>query len=129
MKQFIRTGAITLAIFGSVGFAAAQTASGSGHPELTPAQQRTVSQGLTSSPSQPAPSAQPAQNLPSNVTDQVPETKNLLFVKLPDRVMLIDPDTQLVTEIVFDGMATGSNSNSPDRTTGSNSNSSDRPSK
>jgi hypothetical protein len=34
-----------------------------------------------------------------------------------------------VTEIVFDGMATGSNSNSPDRTTGSNSNSSDRPSK
>jgi hypothetical protein len=140
MKQFIRTGAITLAIFGSVGFAAAQSASGSGHPELTPAQQRTVSQGLTSSPSQPAPSAQPqvgdkipdsmsAQNLPSNVTDQVPEAKNLLFVKLPDRVMLIDPDTQLVTEIVFDGMATGSNSNSPDRTTGSNSNSSDRPSK
>lgn len=49
-----------------------------------------------------------AQTLPSNVTDQVPEAKNLLFVKLPDRIVLIDPDTKLVTEIVMDQTTTGS---------------------
>ena len=42
-----------------------------------------------------------AQALPSDVTDQVPEAKQLLFVKLPDRIILIDPDTKLVHEIVL----------------------------
>ena len=124
MSQLIRAGAITLAIFGSVGFAAAQKPPGS---DLTATQQRTVSQGLASSPSQAAPAGtQPqvgdkvpdsmtAQQLPSNVTDQVPEAKQLLFVKLPDRIVLIDPDTKLVTEIVMDEVTTGSNPNSSDR--------------
>ena len=26
------------------------------------------------------------------MTDQVPETKTYLFIKLPDRILLIDPD-------------------------------------
>jgi hypothetical protein len=94
--------------------------------ELTASQQQAVSQGLSTSPSQPAPAgAQPqvgskvpdsmnVQTLPSNVTDQIPEAKTLLFVKLPDRIVLIDPDTKLVTEIVMDQTATGAN------TTGSN---------
>ena len=30
-----------------------------------------------------------------------PEVKELLFVKLPDRVLLFDPDTKLVSEIVL----------------------------
>jgi len=136
MSQLIRAGVITLGIFGSVGFAAAQQASG---PDLTPTQQRTVSQGLASSPSQSAPTgAQPqvgdkvpdsmtAQQLPSNVTDQVPEAKKLLFVKLPDRVVLIDPDSKLVSEIVMDADSATTGSNSA--TTGSNSNSSDQPSR
>jgi hypothetical protein len=54
-----------------------------------------VSQELSNSPSQPAPTgAQPqvgdkipdsmtVHQIPSNVSDQVPEAKNLLFVKLP----------------------------------------------
>jgi hypothetical protein len=61
-----------------------------------------------------------AQQLPSSVTDQVPEAKQLLFVKLPGRIILIDPDTKLVSEIVTD---------SDSVTTGSNPNSSDRPSR
>ncbi|MEA2918451.1 MAG: hypothetical protein QOJ15_10532 [Bradyrhizobium sp.] len=129
MSKLIRAGAITLAIFSSVGFAAAQTPPGS---DLTATQQRTVSQGLASSPSQTAPAGmQPqvgdkipdsmtAQQLPSSVTDQVPEAKQLLFVKLPGRIILIDPDTKLVSEIVTD---------SDSVTTGSNPNSSDRPSR
>jgi hypothetical protein len=132
MNHLIRAGAITVAIFTSTGFAAAQT-SGSARPDLTASQERMVSQGLANSPSRPAPvGAQPqvgskvpdsmtAQALPNNVTDQVPEAKNLLFVKLPDRVLLIDPDSKLVTEIV--DTTTGSN------TTGSNPNSSSTPSR
>jgi hypothetical protein len=131
MRQLIRAGAITLGIFSSIGFGAAQ------HPELSPAQQRTVGQGLASSPSQAAPTAQPqvgdkvpdsmtAQSMPSNVSDQVPEAKNLLFVRLPDRVILIDPDSKLVSQIVLDDSSTtGSNST----TTGSSANTSGQQSK
>ena len=118
MSKLIHAGVVTLAIIGSVGFAGAQRAAGN---DLTPTQERTVSQGLASSPSQAAPATQPrvgdklpdsmtAQNMPSNVTDQVPEAKNLLFVKLPDRIILIDPDSKLVSEIVMDSSTTtGSN--------------------
>jgi hypothetical protein len=126
MNQLIRVGTITVAIFGSVGFASAQSAPGYGHQDLTTAQQRTVSQGLASSPSQTAPTgAQPqvgekvpdsmtAQSMPSDVSNQVPEAKSLLFVKLPDRVLLIDPDSKRVSEIVMDADS--------DSTTGSNQN-------
>jgi len=129
MNQLIRAGAITVAIFSSIGYASAQRASGYDHPDLTATQQRTVNQGLANSPSQPAPGAQPqvgdkvpdsmnAQSLPTNVTNQVPEAKNLLFVKLPDRVLLIDPVSKMVSEIIMDtdSQTTGSNS----ATTGSN---------
>jgi hypothetical protein len=39
--------------------------------------------------------------LTSDVQDQVPEAKRMLFVKLPDRIVLIDPDSQAVAEIVM----------------------------
>jgi hypothetical protein len=128
MSKLTRAGAITVAIFSSIGVAAGQNApsptTGTARADLTPKQEQMVSQGLATSPSQPAPAgAQPqvgnkvpdsmtAQTLPNNVTDQVPEVKNLLFVKLPDRVLLIDPDSKLVTEIVTDAVTTGSNPNS-----------------
>lgn len=127
MKQLIRSGAIAAAIFGNVGFAAAQQAPSGAHSALTANQQQAVSEGLSTSPSQQAPAdAQPeignqlpdsmtAQSLPNAVTDKVPQVKNLLFVKLPDRIVLIDPDTKRVTEIVADETTnTGAN------TTGSN---------
>jgi hypothetical protein len=57
MSKLIHAGATTVAIFSSVGFAGAQNASN--HPDLTPTQQRTLSQGLANSPSQSAPAAQP----------------------------------------------------------------------
>ena len=143
MSKLIRASAIAVAIFSSIGFAAGQNAPsqapGPAHPDLTARQQQMVSQGLASSPSQAAPDgSQPqvgnklpdsmtAQSLPSNVTDQIPEAKNLLFVKLPDRVLLIDPDSKMVTEIVgADETTTGSNTNSSNP---SSSDSSNRPSK
>lgn len=69
MNQLIRAGVVTLGIVGSAGFAAAQQAPGNDHSDLTPTQQRTVSQGLASSPSQPAPAAQP------HVGDRLPDSK------------------------------------------------------
>jgi hypothetical protein len=119
MSQLIRTAAISLALLGSVGFATAQTSSV--RADLSPSQERMVSQGLANTPSQTAPSGPQPQvgskipdsmttsELPTNVTDQVPETKQLLFVKLPDRIVLIDPETSLVTEIIVDSATIGSN--------------------
>jgi hypothetical protein len=119
--NLMRAGIITFAIFSSVSFAAAQRGPGTSQVDLTPPQERMVSQGLASAPTQPMPSGeQPkvgsavpgsltAQSMPSSVSDQVPEAKGLLFVKLPDRIVLIDPDTKLVTEIVIDSATTGAN--------------------
>jgi hypothetical protein len=36
------------------------------------------------------------------------ETKSYLFIKLPDRILLIDPDTKTVAEIVGAAATTGS---------------------
>jgi hypothetical protein len=49
--------------------------------------------------------------MPDDVTAQVPETKDYLFVKLPDRILIIDPDSKTVAEIVAAPATTGS---SPD---------------
>ena len=121
MNRLLCAGTVTLALLGSTGFAAAQKPD-TAQADLTSSQQQMISQGLASSPSQPAPvGTQPqvgsklpdsmnAQALPNNVTDRVPEVKSLLFVKLPDRIVLIDPDTKLVTEIVGEPTTSGSSS-------------------
>jgi len=124
MRQFLHAGATTLAILSSVCLATGQTtpsrAPGTVRVDLTPTQEQMVTQGLAGSPAQPVPAGvQPqvgsqlpdsmtARSLPSNVTNQVPEAKDLLFVKLPDRIVLIDPDSKLVTEIFMAGATTGS---------------------
>jgi hypothetical protein len=46
------------------------------------------------------PSTVSQQALPDQATSDVPQTKRLLFVKLPDRILLIDPDEQAVAEII-----------------------------
>jgi hypothetical protein len=46
--------------------------------------------------------------MPDNVTAQVPEAKGYLFVKLPDRILLIDSHTGAVAEIVGAPATTGS---------------------
>ena len=142
MHHLVRGSAIAIAFLGSVSIATAQHAPSDAHPGLTANQQQAVGQGLASSVSQPAPSGeQPqvgnklpnsmsAQSMPSNVTDQIPETKNLLFVKLPDRILLIDPDNQLVTQIVMnDNDTTTGSSSTGSNTGGSTTNTSDRPSR
>jgi hypothetical protein len=124
MRQSLSAGAIALALLGSVSIAAAQSgmsgssASGSGRVDLSPAQEQSVSKGLASQPTQNAPAGYNAQiggqlpsslkgqALPSSVQSEVPEAKALLFVKLPDRLLLIDPATQIVAEIITAGAST-----------------------
>src|ERR1700733_8835188 len=127
MSKLIYAGVITLAIVGSIGFASARRGPAADHPNLTSTQERAVSQGLAASPSQAAPvGVQPqvgnmlpdslaAQALPSDLSDRVLDAKQLLFVKLPDRIELMDPETKLGTEIVMDEVTTGSNPSSSDR--------------
>jgi hypothetical protein len=120
MRINIRAGAVALALLGIASLALAQAPSG-GSPEklnLNQQQERTVAQGLRNEPAQNAPGFQgqvgstpPAslqqKPLPSNVTDAVPTTKTYLFIKLPDRIVLIDPESKAVAEIVASENTTG----------------------
>jgi hypothetical protein len=122
MHKQLRAGAIALALLGSIGLAAAQNPPGSQQEKLnlSPSQEQTVSQGLSREPTQSAqgyqgqvgskpPESLKQQNLPNDVTAQVPATRNMLFIKLPDRILLIDPDNKMVAEIVGGPATTGAN--------------------
>jgi hypothetical protein len=54
------------------------------------------------------PDSMSARPLPDEATAQAPQVNGLLFVHLPDRVLLIDPDQKAVVEIVPDDATTGS---------------------
>jgi hypothetical protein len=124
MRHQLCVGAIAVAFLG-VGFAAAQTSAPSQTPgaalNLSPEQGRAVADGLKSEKPQASSTASNTQRgsrapndvttkpLPSSVAAQVPSTRELLFVKLPDRVLLIDPNTNMVAEIIpMDSSTTGS---------------------
>jgi hypothetical protein len=116
MHTQLCAGALSLALLGSASVAFGQTppAGGSGQEKfnLNQSQERMVSQGLQNEQSQPAspsfqgevgskvPDSMNARQLPNEVTSQVPQTRTYLFVKLPDRILLIDPQTRTVAEVV-----------------------------
>jgi hypothetical protein len=122
MPMQLRASACALALLGSVSIAAAQGSPSGGAQEklnLSPSQERSVSQGLSREQAQSAPGyrgdvgSKPPDSLsqralPGNVTAEVPQTKNYLFIKLPDRILLIDPDSKTVAEIVAAPATTGS---------------------
>jgi hypothetical protein len=117
----------TVAVLGNAGTALAQTPSGqvpgatplTGAPEsiqprlnLTQQQKQAVDRGLSGLPSQkaaidlqmrvgePLPSSMMPHAMPNSVTQPVPETKNYEFVKLPDRVLMVDPTDRSIAEII-----------------------------
>jgi hypothetical protein len=121
MRQQLRAGATAFALLASVSLASAQQPS-TGQSALTPQQQQSVNQGLANQPNDSAPAgyqgqvgakmpdSMSAHPMPNNVASDVPETKKLLFIKLPDRVLLIDPDSKAIAEIVLAGDTTGGTS-------------------
>jgi hypothetical protein len=147
MRYQFCAGAIALALLSGVGTAAAQSNSGSmtgsmsgsssSQSNLTPSQQQSVKQGLASQPTDSAPSGYQGQvgaqlpssvnphAMPNNVASQVPAAKTLLFVKLQDRVLLIDPANKTIAEIIPSSDTTGSSgSNSSSGSSGSSGSSS-----
>lgn len=123
MRTLLQASAVALAVIGGAGVAFAQN-----QPEklnLSQSKEKQVTDGLSREQSQSAPGYQgqigskPPDSLsvkpmPDDVTGQVPETKTYLFVKLPDRILLIDPDTKVVAEIVGAPATTGTSPMSSD---------------
>jgi hypothetical protein len=129
MRNQFRAGTLALALIGGVSFAAAQSTPGAQEKlNLSQSKEQQVTQGLSREPAQSAPGYQGAigskppdslaqKSLPNDVTDQVPETKTYLFIKLPDRIVLIDPETKAVAEIVGGPLTTGTSPNDPGNAT------------
>ena len=118
---------ITIAAVLSTGIALAQTPNGQppgagprGGAEsiqprlnLTQQQKQAVNRGLSNEPSQnaaadpqirvgePLPSSITPHVMPKPVTEPVPETKWYEFVKLPDRVLMVDPKDRSIAEIIL----------------------------
>lgn len=88
--------------------------------QMSSSQQRDMMQTLRNEQTQNSPSgfdgrigskmpdSMSARPLPDTATAQSPQVKGLLFVHLPDRVLLIDPDEKAVVEIIPDDATTGS---------------------
>jgi hypothetical protein len=121
MRQHLRAGATAFALLATISLASAQRGQAVDQP-LTQQQQQSVSKGLANQPTDSAPTgyqgevgakvpdSMTAHQMPNNVASDVPATRNLLFVKLPDRVLLIDPDSKAIAEILLAGDTTGSTS-------------------
>jgi hypothetical protein len=123
MQQLFRAYLITLVLVAGIDLTVVSfdsaAAQGSQQLSLNSAQEQAVTQGLANQPTQSVPgfsgqigsklpSSETAQPLPSDVQAQVPEAKEMLFIKLPDRILLIDPDSRAVAEIVMAPLTTGS---------------------
>jgi hypothetical protein len=114
MRKIILRSAMTAAFLGTIPVAIAAELS------LTDQQMQTIARSVHTERGQsapagfmprvgaPVPQSMPARPLPSNVTNQVPATKNLEYIKLDNNnVLLIDPDDRRVAEIITPSGTTG----------------------
>lgn len=137
MGRAFGAAAVVFVLAGGIGYATAQgtmpSTAGQGTPQqsmpqgnlnLNNGQAQSITDGLRNEQShsnQPGyqgqigskpPSSMQAQQLPDGVTSDVPQVKGYYFVKLQDRILLLDPDTKTVVEIVpAIAETTGSDSN------------------
>ncbi len=120
VQQPFRACLIALATVAAIDFSVAgfDSAAAQDSQQLSPAQEQAVKQGLANQPTQNVPgfsgqmgsklpSSESAQPLPSDVQAQIPKAKELLFIKLPDRIVLIDPDSNAVAQIIMAPETTG----------------------
>jgi hypothetical protein len=117
-------GITLLVLLSTAEVASTQDGSNTTQPQLNAQQQHSVNQGLAQQPNDTPPTgyqgqlgaklpdSMTAHSMPGNVATNVPEMKKMLFVKLPDRVLLIDPDTKVVAEILLAEDTTGSTGDS-----------------
>ena len=119
MRKYVYCAAVATAFVGSVGVASADL-------NLTPQQKQTIMQSVQSERGQPAPAgflpkvgapvpqSMSMQQLPSNVTIQVPAAKGLEYAKLDNNeILLIDPKDRKVADIIMPSGTTGAAPSSP----------------
>jgi hypothetical protein len=123
MRMQLRASALVLALLGGIGLAAGQGMPGDAGAQeklnLSKSKEDTISQGLKSvrrgEVGSKPPESLTQKQLPNDVTAQMPETKTYLFIKLADRILLIDPDSKTVAEIVSGPATTGSDQRDTNR--------------
>jgi hypothetical protein len=127
MQQPFRACLITLATIAAIDLSVAGFDSAIAQSsQLNPAHEQALKQGLASQPAHSVPGftgqvgsklppSETAQPLPSDVQTQVPEVKELLFIKLTDRILLIDPDSKAVAQIIMAPETTGTPAGSSGR--------------
>lgn len=129
-KSFLRNGTILLALVGGIGFAAAQTspsAPGGAKPpsstmtpgapgaklQLSAAQKTAIFKAVSAEPTKPAaqtsvrislgtqlPGSIELHALPASVVAQVPATQDFRYTMVQSDVVLVDPTTMRVVEII-----------------------------
>jgi hypothetical protein len=110
MKSYLRQAAAMVSLLGSAGFVAAQTAA---PVELTPQQRNTIYQTVSKEKSRTPLSAAthvsvgaqiPASvelyTLPDQVVQDVPSTKLYKYTVWNDQVVLVDPTSMRVIEVI-----------------------------
>jgi hypothetical protein len=113
MRRSVYGALVATVVLGSVGIASADL-------NLTPLQKQTIMQSVQSEKGQPAPAGfQPKvgasvpqsmtmQQLPPNVTTEVPAAKGLEYTKLDNNeILLIDPKDRRVADIIMPSGTTG----------------------
>ena len=119
MRKYVYGAAVATVFLGSIGVASADL-------NLTPQQKQTIVQSVQSERGQPAPAgflpkvgapvpqSMSMQQLPSNVTTQVPAAKGLEYTKLDNNeILLIDPKDRKVADIIMPSGTTGAAPSSP----------------
>jgi hypothetical protein len=109
---------VAFALYGSLGSAAAQSATGSTNVLLSPPEAQSLAQALESQPASNAPSGfdpqiggtlpdgMPHQPVPQDVAARVPDAARLHYSKLADRILWVDPNNTMVVEIIPTDRAT-----------------------
>ena len=131
MRPQFRIGIVILTFLAGSGMAFASGL------DLTADQQHAVNRGLSDQQVEHSQAAAQTQvggrladtvhtnPMPDRVAADVPAVKNLLFVRLPDRVLLINPDDHAVAEIIMDTGPAASRSGDGSATTGAHGGGSD----
>lgn len=110
---------LAIALLGGVGLVSAQDAVTGQKGKLTEEQGRAVARTLQDKPSQTLPPGTKVEvgkkvpeilkltPMPPEIFAVWPESRDVLYVRLPDRVVLVDPENEFGSQIILDTETTG----------------------
>lgn len=126
MRQHLHSFVLAIALLGGVSLVSAQdarerapSAATDQKGKLTEEQARAVAQTLQDKPSQTVPPGTKVEvgkkvpdilkltPMPPEIFAVWPEARDVLYVRLPDRVVLVDPENEFGAQIILDSETTG----------------------